>query len=252
MRREVSALNDKSPAGAGLLLGAGATGLEPATSGVTERGSAAQSPCKHVGLELSRSLSCHVFQAAAGRCEPHEPASRLVAGLDPGRHRRDCVVEVRQTHHRCSGPRSWRSQTRVISPKPAETSRRAKRSRIPDLVATQQERSEGCGGTCAVSANPRRSDLPAAGRRMRTLAVWTLACQSKAVRNTAASNAYLRREADVKLDDCSPSGASVLRARPGTPAHRRPAGAWRNARLASACAREVAAPAMRLRGHRER
>jgi hypothetical protein len=30
-------LNDESPAGAGLCLGAGATGLEPATSGVTGR-----------------------------------------------------------------------------------------------------------------------------------------------------------------------------------------------------------------------
>jgi hypothetical protein len=37
MRREISLFNDESPAVAGLLLGAGATGLEPATSGVTGR-----------------------------------------------------------------------------------------------------------------------------------------------------------------------------------------------------------------------
>jgi hypothetical protein len=37
MRRDLSAFKDGSPAGAGLLSGAGATGLEPAASGVTGR-----------------------------------------------------------------------------------------------------------------------------------------------------------------------------------------------------------------------
>ena len=37
MRRDLRFLNDESPAIVGLVLGAGATGLEPATSGVTGR-----------------------------------------------------------------------------------------------------------------------------------------------------------------------------------------------------------------------
>jgi hypothetical protein len=58
----------------------GATGLEPATSGVTERGSAAQSPRKHAGWELERSPCRHLFAdrsrplRAAGAANPTRPS----------------------------------------------------------------------------------------------------------------------------------------------------------------------------------
>jgi hypothetical protein len=56
----------------------GATGLEPAASGVTERSLAPRIPCKHVGWGLERSLSVTFLRSAAGRCEPHAPQTRLL------------------------------------------------------------------------------------------------------------------------------------------------------------------------------
>jgi hypothetical protein len=56
----------------------GATGLEPATSGVTGRCSAAQSPCKRVGWELARSLCRHLFAVRSRPLGAHAPQTRLL------------------------------------------------------------------------------------------------------------------------------------------------------------------------------
>jgi hypothetical protein len=58
----------------------GATGLEPAASGVTERRSATRIPCKNAGRELFRSLCRHLFTLrsrplrAAGAANPTGPS----------------------------------------------------------------------------------------------------------------------------------------------------------------------------------
>jgi hypothetical protein len=160
----------------------GATGLEPAASGVTERRSAAQSPRKHVGWELSRSLRRHLLPAAAGRCAPQAPASRLMpVSIQDAINvillwGSDRLTAVRVHRRR-------RSQRASSVLKPAETSRRAKQSRIPALVANPARAIGRLRRDPRRKRDPRRRDLTPL----------------------------------VAVDDCSPSGGSVLRSHQARP-----------------------------------
>ena len=66
MRPDDRPKNDESPAIARLVTLTGATGLEPATSGVTERGFAERSRWKTLVLLASASLSRHLFTRRIG------------------------------------------------------------------------------------------------------------------------------------------------------------------------------------------
>ena len=78
----------------------GATGLEPAASGVTERCSAAQSACKNADWERPV-VRRHLLRPAGGRCEPHahrNRCSRASTALSEDTSHRDSDASNRQTH----------------------------------------------------------------------------------------------------------------------------------------------------------
>jgi hypothetical protein len=107
--------------------------------------SSAKSP-ETRGWGLSRSLSRHLFTGRSRPLRAARAANPTRPSLDRGRHRRDSVVGVRQTH-RCPGPPSAaiaNAHHQSLSPPrhPGEQSNPG----FPPSLQTQQERSEGCAG----------------------------------------------------------------------------------------------------------
>ena len=96
MRPSAPPKNEESPAFARLFVATGATRLEPATSGVTERGFATRKRCKRAIRCFRTSRSCHLFTSCS---KPLRPADAALGGARAGRIEFHAAYTVMDSGH---------------------------------------------------------------------------------------------------------------------------------------------------------